>query len=192
MKLRLCKPKQVCCIIDDMGDKRNRPPVPTYIKFYSVDKYDRHKFRLLLNKWLKTEEGKNRTIATLKQKQIEILRECYEFDEQGKIFKNSDEKHIYRIGTLHKIYERIYEYVIMYSMFNTKKIDEITIDNEGREAELSNTWSLSLCARIKIHIRLLRLLKGGYIIKDALQALKNGEYEQYRELQRAKIQKGLL
>ena len=43
---------------------RVRYEVPTYIKFYSLYQYDRDKFRQLLNEWLETKEGKNRTLQT--------------------------------------------------------------------------------------------------------------------------------
>lgn len=174
-----------------MGDKRNRPPVPTYIKFYSVDKYDRLKFRELLNEWLKTDEGKNRTLLSLKNKQDEIVKKCLEKDSQGNTFKASDEQHIYRIRTLHNIYERIYDYVIMYYMFNGLEVKGLNINPDEKEAELKNTWKLSLNTRIRIHIRLLRLLKAGYQAQEAIEALKNGEYKQFRELQREQINKQL-
>ena len=174
-----------------MGEKRYRPPVPTYLKFYSVDKYDRQKFRDLLNEWLATDEGKHRTYATLKRKQIEILRQCYERDDEGKILKDSDEKHIYRVKDLQKIYERIYHYVIIGVRFGNNEIDGLIIDDIEQQAELIGTWRLSVYDRMRVHIALLRMLKYGYTTTEAIDTLKNGKYKLFRKTQREIINKNL-
>ena len=102
--------------------KRVHYEVPTYEKFYSIYRYDDAKFRELLNKWLLTEEGKNRTYKSLRKKQKEILEECYLRDEFGRM-KYGDEKHIFRYSALNYepkynakdyrtkagLYQRIYE-----------------------------------------------------------------------------------
>ena len=49
--------------------KRIRYKVPTYIKFYSIYQYDRLLFRKLMNEWLASKEGKNRTLKTLAKEQ---------------------------------------------------------------------------------------------------------------------------
>lgn len=102
--------------------KRVHYEVPTYEKFYSIYRYDDAKFRELLNKWLLTEEGENRTYKSLREKQEEILEECYIRDEFGRK-KDGDEKHIFRYSALNYepkynakdyrakagLYQRIYE-----------------------------------------------------------------------------------
>lgn len=77
-------------------DKRIHFEVPTYIKFYSIYQYDGLKFREMLNAWLETPEGENRTLETLQKKQNEILDACYKRDESGNKLRDSDEKHIFR------------------------------------------------------------------------------------------------
>lgn len=131
--------------------KRVRYKVPTYLKFYSVFQYDRIKFRLLMNDWLLSDEGKNRTIETLKCKQNEILEMCFVRDEKGIKIRDSDEAHIFRIKTLHKIYEAVY-----LKAKQTKKTDDLIIDDEEKQAELKDTWQMSIKERIKVHIKYLR------------------------------------
>ena len=90
---------------------RVRYEVPTYIKFYSIYQYDREKFTKLLKIWLETDEGKNRTLETLKAKQNEILELCYVKDAEGNLLRDSDENHIFRYPTLAKIYRLIYNQI---------------------------------------------------------------------------------
>ena len=150
--------------------KRIRYAVPTYIKFYSLYQYNRDKFRKLMKEWLNTEEGKNRTYATLRKKQNEILELCYARDEYGNKLKDSDEQHIYRIRTLHKIYEQIYAYYI--ASFSLEK-QGLRIDAEEKQAWLDiDDLKMSIKNRVIIHIRLLRLLRRGLSIKEAICRMK--------------------
>lgn len=173
---------------------RIRYEVPTYIKFYSIYQYDREKFTKLLKIWLETDEGKNRTLETLKAKQQEILELCYIRDNQGKILKDSDENHIYRYKTLVKIYELIYNQIGAnpfnnnYTQDGLRIIREIYTDEDytykgkiykGQKfinisASIENTDNLPIKARVIIHIRLLRLLRKGLSIREALWRL-NGK-----------------
>ena len=143
---------------------RIRYDIPTYIKFYSLYQYDRQKFRELLNIWLKTDEGKNRTIETLKAKQDEILKLCYNVDENGKPLKDSDEAHIWRYATLHRIYEAIYQTLIERGLVSvlrqgTFEYDRFIINAEEMQAEVKGTALKSLNDRLKIHIQALRELR---------------------------------
>ena len=154
---------------------RVRYEVPTYIKFYSLYQYDREKFRQLINEWLETKEGKNRTLQTLETKQNEILEKCFIRDKFGNKLLDSDEKHIYRYQTLGRITEQIYNYVKIYYMQNgIQQIDGLSVFPEDAQAELTSTlWGTPIKKRIKLHIRLLRLLRKGFNIKEALYEIKN-------------------
>ena len=79
--------------------KRVHYEIPTYEKFYTLYRYDADKFRVLLNKWLDTPEGKKRTLSSLRRKQQKILEECYLRDEYGKVL-DKDESHIFRYSSL--------------------------------------------------------------------------------------------
>jgi hypothetical protein len=144
--------------------QRIRYDVPTYIKFYSLYQYDRQKFRELLNIWLKTDEGKNRTIETLKAKQDEILKLCYNVDENGKPLKDSDEAHIWRYATMQRIYEAIYQTLIERGLVSVLtqgvyEYDRFIINAEEMQAEVKGTALKSLNERLRIHIKALRELR---------------------------------
>ena len=161
-----------------VAKKRIRYDVPNYLNFYTLYQYDRNKFRELLRAWLKTDEGKRRTVETLQKKQNEILEACYIRDENGNKLKDSDEKHIYRYRTLHKILAEIYE--IIHWEFIRKGsifiIDNINLEYEYKTAEIKGTeWGMSIKDRVLIHIRLLRLLRKGFSITDALEKIKGNK-----------------
>lgn len=156
--------------------KRIRYDVPNHLNFYTLYQYDRNKFRELLREWLKTDEGENRTLETLKIKQDEILEQCFILDENGNKLRDSDQKHIFRYQTLHKILEAIYdkihwEFVTTGSIFI---IDEIILDYENKQAEIKGTCYMPIKERIKIHIRLLRALRKGLSIKKCMAIIKKG------------------
>lgn len=171
---------------------RIRYEVPTYIKFYTIYQYDREKFTKLLKIWLETDEGKNRTLDTLKAKQDEILELCYKRDENGNKLRDSDENHIFRYPTLAKIYKLIYNQIGA-NPFNTfYEQDGLIVSRDvytkedytyqgkiykGQKfvnvsASVKGTDNLPIKLRVIIHIRLLRLLRKGLSIKEALWQIK--------------------
>lgn len=175
-------------------NSRIRYEIPTYIKFYTIYQYDREKFTKLLKIWLDTDEGKNRTLDTLKAKQDEILELCYKRDENGNKLRDSDENHIFRYPTLAKIYNLIYN-AVGANPFNKYyeqdgliiSRDEYTKEDyeyQGKiykgqkfvnvSASIKGTDNLPIKQRVIIHIRLLRLLRKGLSIKEALCQL-NGK-----------------
>ena len=154
--------------------KRVRYLVPTYIKFYTVYQYDRLKFTALLKEWLKTDEGKNRTLKTLKQKQEEILEKCWILDDKGNRLRDSDENHIYRIKTLHKIYEQIYNQlnINVFEQFERKDLNGLIVWGEEKQAEIQNTCYLPLKDKVTLHIELLRNLRKGFSIEESLERIE--------------------
>jgi hypothetical protein len=152
--------------------------VPNYLNFYSLYQYDRNKFRELLRDWLKTDEGKNRTLETLQAKQNEILEECYIRDKYGNKLRDSDEKHIFRYQTLHKIMREIYNYIKMEFLYKGSIffVDDLNVFYDEETAEIKGTeWDMSVKDRVIIHIRLLRLLRKELSITDCIKCIKKGE-----------------
>lgn len=153
--------------------KRVRYAVPTYIKFYSIYQYDRNKFTELLKIWLATEEGKTRTLETLKAKQEEILNLCYQRAIDGSKLRDSDEVNIFRYNTLENVYNLVYnELGVNPFIEESYKQDGLAIYPDEQQAEIIGTWQLPIKQRVIIHIRLLRLLRKGLSIKEALCQMK--------------------
>ena len=171
---------------------RIRYEIPTYLKFYSIYQYDRDKFTKLLKIWLDTDEGKNRTLETLKAKQDEILELCYVRDKDGHLLRDSDENHIFRYPTLAKIYNLIYNLIGANPFVKSYEQDGLIVSRDvytkedytyqgkiykGQEfvnvsASIKGTDNLPIKQRVIIHIRLLRLLRKGLSIKEALCQIK--------------------
>ena len=166
-------------------EKRVRYEDPTYLKFYSIYQYDRLKFRELMNDWLNTEEGQNRTYLTLFKKQKEILEQCYMRDENGNKIRDCDEKYIMSTHRLHfelkdsiweyksnqGIYERLYFEIktssieLLFKQEGTEKYEinkcgyVITIHPDEKQAEIKGSELLSIEERIKLHLKLLRKMR---------------------------------
>lgn len=90
--------------------------------------------------------------------------------ETNEIQFDGDERHIFRIKTLHKLYSMLYGYsgVNVFEQFERKDLNGLTIWGEERQAEIQNTSYLPLKDRVTLHIKLLRLLREGFSIKEAL------------------------
>lgn len=162
---------------------RIKNKVPTYIKFYTLYQYDRLKFRKLLNKWLATDEGKKRTYKDLVKKQRELLEKCWVLDENNNRQRDCDEQHIYRYKTLHRILECIAQCLInnygintpeMFNyLFRRTKLAVYMPQSEEQEetkpqAELLNTMLSDIKTRTILHLHLLRGLKQGLEIEEAI------------------------
>lgn len=85
-----------------------------------------------------------------------------------------DEKHIFRIKTLQKLYSIIYGYcnINLFEDFEKKEADGLVIWGEDKQAEIMNTWNLSLGKRVKIHIKLLRYLRSGFSVSESIERIK--------------------
>ena len=165
------------------ASKRVRPKVPTYLKFYPLYQYDRLKFRVLLNKWLKTEEGKNRTYESLVKAQARMLESCWVLDEYNQKKTTGDEKHIYRYKTYEAILVKIADYIldnynispkaeVLYYLYKRTGL-VVYISEDERQAEIIKTMFRPLKERLKIHISLLRGLKKGLEIEQAVELALN-------------------
>ena len=170
------------------NSKRSRYDVPTYLKFYPLYLYDRNLFRILLAEWLET--SKRRTYLQTYEKQKEILKQCYIRDENNEPLRDCDEKYILSVKRLHHepmfkepealknnlgIYERLYQTLQINGIIDLLTIQGVekkpydvkcgkyifTIYTEERQAEIKDTWQLSIKERVMIHIQALRELRKG-------------------------------
>lgn len=175
---------------------------PDYVKVYSVYAYDKikaHKF------WKrKKEEAKKKkdpdifwTIAPYDVVQKYAIRNA-----DGTRRHTGDEKNIYRLKTLHSIYNQIGEILANGVVVNVNESPQVDIDGiklsydyyesaayeyrtkrngwrsfNGEEmlyisAELDGTQHLPIYERLKIHIMLLKLLRQGMKIDKAVDEVK--------------------
>ena len=93
----------------------------------------------------------------------------------GEIQYLGDQKHIFRIKVLQKIHSIIYGYcnIDLFEQFEKKEVDGLIIYGEDKQAEIPNTWNLPLGARVKIHLKLLRLLRNGFSVSESLERIYN-------------------
>lgn len=182
---------------EQFDNRRIRYDIPTYLKFYSLYQYDRLKFRNLMNIWLETKEGKNRTYLTLYKKQKEILELCYIKDEKGQPLRDCDEKNIISIRALHYepifnvlqkkrqvgYHEKLYEYLMgigVVPVLMTEEEKNSSFEYKGlmiycydKQAEILGSWDLPIRERVLLHKKLLKMLYNGIDLEEALRELRN-------------------
>ncbi len=124
-------------------------------------------------------EGKKATKKRVRYKRPSYIK-AYKFwhinPDTNEIQYDGDEKHIFRYQDLQKIYSLIYGYcdIDVFEQFETAEIDGLIVWGEDRQAEIPNTWNLPFKKRVTLHLKLLKLLRKGFTIKEALVKL----YEQ--------------
>lgn len=91
-------------------------------------------------------------------------------DKEDKKQHRGDEKHIYRVATLQKIYEKIYDFCNINPFMKFDSIDYhgLTLWYEDKQAEIKGTELLSIKDRLRLHIKLLKSLRQGKVIQDAI------------------------
>jgi hypothetical protein len=84
-----------------------------------------------------------------------------------------DEKHIYRIKNLCDVHKKLFDKVNPETMWNSKgthERDGLVSHLDTRETEIRGVWQLPIRKRLKLHIRLLWLLKD-YNIAESMDWL---------------------
>lgn len=87
---------------------------------------------------------------------------------------DGDERHIFRIKNLQHIYSKLYGFTGINPLERAEKIEMhgLTIWPEDMQAEFEGSEMFSIKDRLKIHIKLLRLLKQGLDVKEAVEIVK--------------------
>ena len=108
-----------------------------------------------------------------------ILERCWVLDENNQKKAIGDEKHIYRYSVYEAILEKIADYIIVNYEISTKAEVlyylykrtglAVYINEEYKQAEIIKTMFRPLKERLKIHISLLRGLKKGLEIEQAVE-----------------------
>lgn len=98
--------------------------------------------------------------------------------DTNEIQYDGDERHIFRIKTLHKLYSLIFGYcnVNIFEQFERSDINGLTIWGEDRQAEIENSCYLPLKDRVTIHLRLLRYLRKGFSVEESVERVRNENY----------------
>lgn len=127
-------------------------------------------------------------IPGVKKKRIRYKTPTYK--KADKINQNilsyqCNQKHIFRYKTLHKIYEEIAQIALKgqlklplgdFRLFKDNLIiyfeTQYGIYKFDYQAEIDGTQALPVGKRLRIHIRLLRLLRQGYRVKKAVKIAK--------------------
>ena len=101
-------------------------------------------------------------------------RLSWQDEETKEWFYDSDEKHIFRIRDLQKIHSLIYGYCGINLFEQAESVEKFGLVCwvEDKQAEIKDTWRLSIKDRVKIHLKLLRLLRQGKDIEEAVRLCK--------------------
>lgn len=160
--------------------KRVRQKIPTFKKIYSAYVYDQPKYNKIFKKVQQLALKYDEEIFK-RTERYRVLRLCY-VREDGKLQPQGDEKHIFRYNTLDNIlcalaevllqkYELLPEKdVLSYLYLRTGLV--LYIREDYQQAELMQPVPKSLRERIHAHIMLLRLLRLGLEIEDAVKLTK--------------------
>ena len=157
--------------------KRIRNKVPVYKKVYSVYKYDRLKYTKIFKNIQKVSLRYSSDIFK-NTNPYKVLRLCYLRDKNGKLQSLGDQKHIFRYKVLNNVLKEISEYLFnVYKLLPQKDVllylfkrTHLVVYNgmEESQSEFLETHYKSPDLRLKVHISLLRNLKKGYEIEQAV------------------------
>ena len=140
--------------------KRIRNKNEQFFCFYTIYKYNKFLYAKLINEKIK---GLNNYSPN------EILEKCFIRDESGEKIRDSDEKHIYRYKQLYLLYNLLFCFLHFYNVKDAEKY--CNIYTEEQEAEIKNTWRLSIKERVLLHLYLLKYLRQGMSIDKALRSV---------------------
>jgi hypothetical protein len=155
----------------------------SYKKAYFTDAYDREKYMAIFAAYKKLCERYKRPDIMARLNPYREVRKCFVYE--GDVVKSmGDQKHIYRIKTLHKIQRKIYETIgdwvgdkpnkylkkeyptldFWVERYKSGKYEYKGKKYNGKSflyygAEIKNTWNLPLKLRVQKHIELLRKLR---------------------------------
>lgn len=157
------------CLILKLLNRRIHYEIPLYKKVYSVYQYDQRKYMDIFSKLSKLANRYNPDIFN-NVNPFKVLKLCYLPDDVG-LVPLGDERHIYRYGTLQRVYSRIYDYCGI-SPFATELkvyIKGLVCYPDEMQAEIEGLQMKSLKTRLRVHIELLRLLRQGVELERAVE-----------------------
>ena len=164
----------------DDRPKRIRYKIPNYKKVYSVYVYDREKYYRIYKKLhaVATERDEN---IYKRVNPYRVLQLCYVYKE-GCLQRLGDERHIFRYKALDSVlsliaqelisrYDISTEPAVLYYLYRRTGIALFSEGNE-MQAEYMPASREGIGIRLKTNIELLRQLRAGAEIEDAIQKVK--------------------
>lgn len=160
--------------------KRNRYEIPSYKKVYSLYIYSRPKYSKIYKR-LQTLALKYDKNIFYRVNPYNVLKLCYIYKE-GALQGLGDERHIFRCRTLDNILSEIAKVLILeYNLCTDPKTllylyrrtgIVLYIDSEGMQAEFMPVTREGIGLRLKANIELLRQLREGVEVEDAVEKVK--------------------
>lgn len=171
--------------------------IPLYRKVYSAYQYDQKKYMEIYKKLHDVALKLKKPAIFWNVSPYKILNLCYvkykpcEFDcsltplpkGEGRegTRRRLDERHIFRLKALHKIYETLADEITKNQL--TLKFDDRILFNDGiiiffdsefgNQAIVQGTEKMPISNKVIIHIELLRMLRKGTKLKKAVKLIKN-------------------
>lgn len=158
--------------------KRIRPLVPSYKKVYATYQFDWEKYAMIYKKVQNLAIKFNDKEIYNRVNPYRVLDLCYVL-ENGKKQPLGDERHIFRYKTLEKVRRLIAkellnhyelstdESVLKYLYKRTGIALEVQKGQEG--AEIAHLWNKSIKVRLIVNMRLLKGLRKGLEIEEAVK-----------------------
>lgn len=146
---------------------------PQYDKFYTLYAFDEIGYHRELKHVITKRKLKGVYCLPLAERK-RIRNKHYSLNVNGERMPKSDEKHIFRIRILHKIYNATYSHFLFKFALHedVTNIDGLLFYQEELQAEIDGMQMKSIETRIYAHLKLLRLLKQGKSIKEAVMKIK--------------------
>lgn len=159
--------------------KRVRYKIPSYRKVYSLYVYNRAKYGKIYKRLQKLALQYNDNIF-YRVNPYNVLRLCYVYKE-GHLQHLGDERHIYRYNALEGVLTELAQeiqkqYNLMLRndvLLYLYKRTGIVFYNEGEDAqaEYMPVYERGIYTRLRTNIRLLRLIRAGVEVEDAIKVI---------------------
>ena len=164
------------------GDsKRVRYKIPSYRKVYSLYVYNRAKYGKIYKKLQRVALKYNESIF-YRVNPYRVLDLCYVYKD-GKLQHLGDERHIYRYRALESILAKLAQ--VIQERYNLLLCNDVLLylfkrtgivfynDGEDTQAELIAVYRRGIRARITANLMLLRLIKSGLEVEEAVNEVNS-------------------
>ena len=144
-----------------------------YDKFYSLFAFDEIGYHKELKKIIEKRKLAGVYCISLEERK-QIREKHYVRDFYGEKMSKNDEQHIFLIKALHNIYNAIYSYCALGQLMNEDITDiyGLLFYQEELQAEVDGFQMKSIKVRLKAHIEMLRRLRKGYTIREAVSKVR--------------------